>query len=187
MKKPGVLLLSFVLLLTGCSGKKDEIERGMELRAKLLRANSCAFDTTVTADYGTAIYEFGMACQVSERGDFLFSVTAPETISGVTGKITREGGKLTFTDAALQFDTMAEGQVTPVSAPWLFMKALRDGYLTAAGMEGDLLRLTIDDSYEDDALHLDIWLDSENTPTRCEILYGGKRIVTLTVENFTIV
>lgn len=187
MKKTGVLLLTFVLLLTGCSGKKDEIERGMELRSRILKAAICSFDVTVTADYGTAVYEFGMGCQTDERGDLLFAVTSPETISGVTGKITREGGKLTFTDAALQFDPMAEGQVTPVSAPWLLMKTLRGGYLTAAGMEGDLLRLTIDDSYEDDALQLDIWLDGENNPTRGEILYDGKRIVTLSIENFTIV
>lgn len=186
MKKTGVFLLLFAFLLTGCSGKKEEIERGMELRAKLLRANSCDFDVTVTADYGTAVYEFSMACETDERGDFLFTVTAPETISGVTGKITREGGKLTFTDTALQFDLMADGQVTPVAAPWILMKTLRGGYLTAAGMEGELLRLTIDDSYEDDALQLDVWLDAENQPTRGEILYDGRRIVTLTLTNFEI-
>ncbi len=38
------------------------------------------------------------------------------------------------------------------------MKTLRSGYITSAGMDGGRLRLTIDDSYEDDALHLDIWL-----------------------------
>lgn len=186
MKRPGVFLLLLVFLLTGCSGKKDEIERGMELRARLLRANACSFDTVVTADYGTAVYEFGMSCETDERGDFLFAVTAPETISGVTGKITREGGKLTFTDAALQFDLMADGQVTPVAAPWILLNALRGGYLTAAGMEGELLRLTIDDSFEDDALQLDVWLDSDNQPTRGEILYDGRRILTITVANFVL-
>ncbi len=186
MKKPGVFFLALVLFLNGCSGKKDEIERGMELRAQLLRAKSCAFDATVTADYGTAVYEFEMACETDERGDFLFAVTAPETISGITGKITREGGKLTFTDTALQFDLMAEDQVTPVAAPWILLNTLRSGYLTAAGMEGELLRLTIDDSYEEDALELDIWLDGENIPIRGEILYDGRRIVTIALTNFVL-
>lgn len=186
MKKSGVFLLVLVLLLTGCSGKKDEIERGMELRGKLLRANSCSFDAAITADYGTEVYKFAMKCETDEQGDFHFAVTEPETISGVTGRIDREGGKLTFADAALQFDLMADGQVTPVSAPWILLKTLRSGYLTAAGMEGDLLRLTIDDSYEDDALQLDIWLDEENQPIRGEILYDGRRIVTITVTNFCI-
>lgn len=186
MKKPGVFLLALVFLLTGCSGKKDEIERGMELRARLLRAETCSFDAVVTADYGTAVYEFGMACETDERGDFLFEVTAPETISGITGGITREGGKLTFTDAALQFDLMADDQVTPVAAPWILLKTLREGFLTAAGMEGELLRLTIDDSYEDDALQLDAWLDEENQPIRGEILYDGRRILTIAITNFVL-
>lgn len=186
MKRPGVFLLLLVFLLTGCSGKKDEIERGMELRARLLRAEKCTFDASVTADYGTAVYEFAMACETDERGDFLFSVTEPETISGITGKITREGGRLTFTDAALQFDLMAEGQVTPVAAPWILLKTLREGYLTAAGMEEELLRLTIDDSYEKDALQLDVWLDEENQPVRGEILYDGRRILTISVTNFVL-
>ena len=53
-------------------------------------------------------------------------------------------------------------------------------------MEGDLLRLTIDDSYEEDALTLDIWLNGQDIPIRAEILYDGRRILTLEIENFQI-
>ena len=53
-------------------------------------------------------------------------------------------------------------------------------------MEGELLRLTIDDSYEDDAMTLDIWLSREDRPQRAEILYDGKRILSLDVKNFAI-
>ena len=63
---------------------------------------------------------------------------------------------------------------------------MRSGYLTSAGMEGDLLRLTIDDSYEEDALTLDIWLNEQDIPIRAEILYDGRRILTLEIENFQI-
>ena len=73
-----------------------------------------------------------------------------------------------------------------MSAPWIFLKTLRGGYLTSAGMEEELLRLTVDDSYEDDALQLDIWLDRRDVPLRGDILYDGKRILTLSVENFEI-
>jgi hypothetical protein len=74
-----------------------------------------------------------------------------------------------------------------VSAPWIFYTTLRGGYLTAAGMEDNLLRLTIDDSYEEDALTVDIWLDEADNPIRAEILFDGRRILTLNIENFTIV
>ena len=57
-----------------------------------------------------------MDCQCDSQGDLTFAVTAPETITGITGKVSDAGGKLTFDDTALQFDLMAEEQVTP-SAP----------------------------------------------------------------------
>lgn len=185
MKKAGICFL-LVCFLTGCSGASKEIERGMALRAQLLKAASCSFDTEITADYGDRIYQFSLSCQGDSQGNVTFAVTAPESIAGITGRIDHGAGQLCFDDAALQFDLMADGQVTPVSAPWILLKTLRSGCLTAAGVEGDLLRLTIDDSYEDDALRLDIWLDAENTPVRGEILYDGRRILSLSVTNFVI-
>ena len=125
-----------------------------------------------------------MDCQCDSQGDLTFAVTAPETITGITGKVSDAGGKLTFDDTALQFDLMAEEQVTPVSAPWILMKTLRSGYITSAGMDGGRLRLTIDDSYEDDALHLDIWLGEDDCPEDAEILYKERRILSLKVTNF---
>lgn len=185
MKKFGVLVI-LLLLLTGCSNASKEIERGMALRSKLLQASSCTFDAEITADYGDKVYTFAMSCQGDPKGNLTFTVTAPETIAGITGKISSEGGRLTFDDTALQFDLMADEQVTPVSGPWIFLKTLRSGYLTSACTEDEQLRLSIDDSYEDDALHLDIWLDAGDIPTRAEILYDGRRILTLTVKNFGI-
>ena len=47
-----------------------------------------------------------------------------------------------------------------------------------------MLRLSVDDSYADDALRLDIWLDEENRVTRAEVLQQGMRILTLRVASF---
>lgn len=185
MKKFG-LLISFLLVLTGCSNTSSEIERGMALRSKLLQADSCSFDAEITADYGDSLYTFAMSCQGNTKGDVAFSVTSPESIAGITGVIDDEGGKLTFEDVALQFDTMADDQVTPVVAPWIFLKTLRSGYLTSACTEDGQIRLTMDDSYEEDALQLDIWLTEDEIPIRAEILYDGRRILSLNVENFVI-
>lgn len=185
MKKVGALLILFVFL-SGCSGASKEIERGMALRSKILKATTCSFDASITADYGDKLYSFSMACQGDALGNLTFTVTAPETIAGITGRITDEGGKLTFDDTALQFDLMADDQLTPVSAPWIFLKTLRSGYLTAAGTEEGFLRLSIDDSYADDALHLDIWLDDGDLPVRAEILYDSRRILSVSVTNFVV-
>jgi len=174
-----------LLMLCGCSGKEEELDRAVGLRMKLLNSG-CTFDTEITADYGDEIYEFAVSCEADAEGNLAFTVTAPESIAGITGLIDQEGGKLTFNDTALTFPLLADGQVSPVSAPWIFLKTLRGGYLTAAGMEEELLRLTIDDSYEENALQLDIWLNTEDQPIRADILYDGCRILALTVSKFQI-
>lgn len=185
MKKLGAVFL-LLLFLTGCDKGSKEIERGMALRSKLLQASSCSFDAEITADYGDKVYSFAMACTADAQGNVLFTVTSPESIAGITGSITSQGGKLTFDDTALQFDLMADDQVTPVSAPWILMRTLRGGYLTSACQEEEGLRLSIDDSYEDDALNLDIWLDGQDLPKRADILYDGRRILSLAVKNLEI-
>ena len=184
MKKLSVLLI-VLLFLGGCSGKQEELERAMTLRAKLL-ASECSFDAKITADYGDKLYVFAMACQGDSRGNLTFTVTEPESIAGITGIISQDGGRLTFDDTALAFPLMADNQLTPVSAPWIFLKTLRGGYLTSANTEEELLHLTIDDSYEEDALQLDIWLDGQNLPVQSDILYDGRRILTVQVSNFTL-
>ena len=61
------------------------------------------------------------------------------------------------------------------------VKVAKNGHL----YEDELLRLSIDDSYDDDALRLDIWMQ-ELTPVRAEILHDGMRILTLDVKDFQI-
>ena len=178
--------LTALILLAGCTGKRNELDRAMKLRATLLGCLGCSFDVTVTADYGDEIYEFAMSCTSGGRGNVDFTVTKPESIAGISGTISSGEGKLTFDEIALQFALMADDQVTPVSGPWILMKTLLGGYLTAANEEGELLHLTINDSYEEDALQMVIWLNAEDLPVCGEFFYEGRRIVTMTVENFQI-
>lgn len=181
-----VAVLALLAILGGCTGKRDEMDRMMQLRATLLACESCIFDAVITADYGDAIHTFKLSCEGKSDGSLTFFVVEPESIAGITGVFSGREGKLTFDDAALHFPLLADDQITPVSGPWIFLKTLLGGYLTACGQEGEYLHLTIDDSYEEDALQLDIWLTGEDQPVRAEILYDGRRIVTMEIENFQI-
>ena len=184
MKKLAVVLC--VLLLAGCTGKRGELDRAMALRAGLLGSLGYSFDADITADYGDKLHTFSMHCTGDNDGNVEFTVTEPETLSGITGRVSSGEGELTFDQVALSFDLLADGQVSPVSGPWILMKTLMGGYLTDCVREGELLHLGIDDSYEEDALRLDIWLDAQDLPVRAEICYGGRRIVTMAVGNFVI-
>ena len=183
MKRIAILLCA-LMLLCGCSGKNQQIDRAMELRSKLL-AKSVSFDAQVTADYGDKTYTFTMNCVADTQGNLTFTVIEPELISGITGTVPATGGKLKFDDVALGFDLMADDQFSPVSAPWILMKTLRSGYLTSCNQEGDSLRISIDDSYADDALHLDIWLNGEDAPAQADVFWEGRRLLTISVKNFT--
>lgn len=180
-----VCMLLLVVMLAGCTGTNEELERAMDLRAKLI-AGKVTFDAEITADYGDVSYTFSMNCSADTSGDMTFSVTAPQTVAGITGSVSAAGGKLSFDGTALAFDLMADGQITPVSAPWVLMKSLRGGYLSSCGPEGNLLRLAIDDSYEEDALHLEIWLDENDIPQTAEIYWEGRRLLLVAVSNFVI-
>ena len=174
-----------VLLLTGCSSENEPLEQGLAFRTRLLSAQGCQFSVKITADYGELLHTFSADCRADSSGNLTFCVLEPETLSGIQGTVSDTGGTLTFDGMALSFPLLADEQLSPVSAPWIFLKTLRSGYLTSACMEEELLRLSINDSYEEDALQLDIWMQEKNIPIRSDILYDGKRILSLEIENFT--
>ena len=181
-----VSALAVLLLLTGCSREENLLERGITLRERLSR-EGCQFQAGVEADFGEMTYSFLMDCQVDSQGPLSFKVVSPETIADITGVISAGKGTLTFDGTLLAFPLLADGEISPVSAPWLLMHTLRGGYLHAAGKEEEGLRLTVYDSYEEDALCLDIWLNEENIPTFAEVLWQGRRILSIRVENFVFV
>lgn len=178
-------IICFLFFFTGCKGNGDSFNRAMALRNKILESNGCRFQTTITADYGEQIYIFKMDCQTDRDGNLSFSVIEPETIAGIAGKISASGGAITFDDKVLAFQTIADGLVTPVSAPWLFVKTLRSGYLKDTAETENGYAISIDDSYEEESLQLQI-STAGDMPSFAEIFWQGRRILTLSVENFTV-
>lgn len=182
MKRIAVCLL--LLILSGCSGD-DRLETGLALRSRLLQGNGCTFSMDILADNSREISEFSLDCTADAKGNLQFTVTDPESISGISGRLSASGGALTFDGMALDFGLFPEGELSPVSAPWIFLNTLRSGNLISACEEGEHTRLSLDDSYAEDALRLDIWLEQEN-PVRAEVLSAGRRILTLDVRSFVI-
>lgn len=179
-------MICILLFLTGCGGNDGLADEAMDLRNKLLSGNGCSFDAVVTADYGDRLYTFGMHCRMDKNGTVTFSVTEPETIEGITGTLSEASGKLTFDDKILAFEMLADGQITPVSAPWHMLRALRSGYLRGCGKAGDGLLLMIDDSYMGDNLQANIYLNADTLPDACELYWKERRFMTIAVTNFEI-
>lgn len=182
MKKLLCVILMLVLL-GGCDAEAGE-NAALRLRAQL-NSQGCSFDTKITADYGDEFFEFTLACQYDTEGNLQFTVIAPDSINSICGNISSAGGNLKFEDTALAFALLADGQLSPVCGPWVMMKALHSGYLVSAGADGEYTRITIRDSYADNAMTVDVWLNGD-TPVHGEIIWKNRRILTMEVENFQV-
>lgn len=185
MKRILAAFLLMSILLCACSGSDADMDRALALRSRM-QSGGCRFEAVVTADYGDYTCSFTLDCQSDRQGNLTFTVNGPETIAGITGSIENGSGKLTFDDKVLAFSLLADGMVTPVSAPWILVKALLGGYILAVGPDGDHTRLTVKDTYEDDALTLDVWLTQDDVPVHAEILWEDRRILTIEIKNFSL-
>ena len=172
--------------MTGCGGETRELDRCMALRERLL-VSGCTFRCKVTADFGDGVFSFLMDCKADSKGSLSFTVADPEEISGISGVIHAGKGKLEYQDVVLAFPLLADGELSPVSVPWVLVSALRGGYMVSCGKDGQNLLLTVHDSFEEDALELDVWFDEKDLPVKAEILWQGRRAVSIEVENFCFV
>ena len=183
MKRISIIILCF-LLITGCSYIDVPMDTVISLRQQLLKSKGCNFTCEITADYGDTLYTFLLACSSDEYGNITFQVEAPDSIQGIQGRIDQDGGKLTFEDQVLAFPLLAEGYLSPVSAPWVMIKSLRGGYIESCGTDESGHRVTINDTYTDEAMQVDIWLDDDNNPFFCQIIWKGTRILSMSVVDF---
>ena len=172
--------------LSGCASENQALNQAMELRKAVLEANSCSFLAVTTADYGEEIYTFQMECVADSTNSLRFTVTDPESISGITGEISKESTALTFDDTVLAFPPLADGEIMPVSGPWLFINSLCSGYLTGCSSEEEGICIYNYDRYQENALHLQIYTNADFVPERAEIIYGDRRVLSMDIRNFVL-
>ena len=176
MKRLLVMVLILVCL-SGCSKNGSEMDKALALRNKMISGNGCRFTANITADYGDKLYSFVLACHWDGEERLQFEVISPNSISGISGNISGSGGHLTFDDQVLMFEMLADGQITPISAPWIFVKSLNSGYINGCNETTDGLFLQIDDSYLEDTMQLDIRINEQDVPISVEIVWRNKRII----------
>ena len=160
---------------------------------------SCDISERVESEAIPMTYNRTTALSILGHGDALQAmVEYTAAMTDYRGEVTEKYQQEQFADGLY---SMAIGPEPPVTDESVTATAMRQymedtilsglfamKYLQEVTVqeEDGLLRVTIDDTYEEDALHLDIWLDAQNMPVRAEILYDGVRILSLEVEKFEI-
>ena len=172
--------------MSGCDHGESEMNRMLHLRKTLLSMECCNFETQICADFGEMTYTFLTECTAERNGTVHFVVKEPKSIQDISGTISSNGGKTTYLDTALAFPLLADGEVSPAAAPYLLIRSLMGGYLSGTVQEDKFLHATIHDSYEEEALTLEIWLNEEDVPCKAEIVWQGRRVLSLDVLSFHI-
>ena len=173
-----------LVFLMGCGSRDPAMEAALELRSRCLGAGQVTFRAQISADYIDRIEFFTLECIQHENGTMEFQVVEPADIAGIGGSVMGTEGTVGFDDTMLAFPLMAQGRLSPLSGPWVLMQAIRSGNILAAGREGELIHLTIDDSYAENALTVDLWL-RDGAVCQAEIAWEGRRCLTMTVEEFS--
>ena len=176
-------LIPFMLI--GCTPKPHSMDKFDIFRQTLLESSNVAFTAEITADYGDEIYSFVVECTANESGDLSFEVMMPDTISGIQGMVSGESGHLTFDDHVLAFKSIADDRLTPVTSPWVFLRALRGGYITSCGNIDDGYLAVIQDTFHDNPLTIEVSF-YDDKPLGAEIYWNHSRVITLVIQNFTL-
>ena len=179
-------LVLCVCVLCGCSAETEPVDRAMDLRNALLSCRECTFSSVISADYGERIDTFQLDCSTNAEGIMTFTVTDPETIRGIGGIFSEEGGSIFYDDKVLAFPMLANDQLIPVSTPWIFLNALKSGYINGCSREGEGICIYLDDCFENAFLRVEVITDSENTPIHTDIYWNQKRILSADIRNFNL-
>lgn len=179
------------LLLAGCGRLEvSEAEQlALEIRGEYLELERCSASLEITADYGQRVYQFEMDAQVQGE-DAVLTLTAPETVAGLTARWAGEAGTLEYDGVAVETGSLDPEGLDPVSAFPVLLEAARSGYMAACALEEDgaVLRVDCGDpaGTPGQGTETTLWFDGETGALlRGEIRVDGFRVIGCTCTAFT--
>lgn len=176
MRKGMICVLMISLLLSACAAVEGETadDLALKLRGEYLAAERCSGTACVTADYGQRVYQYELEFQSNEE-ETLLTLTAPETVAGLTARLSwEEGSVLEYDGAVIETGPLNQDGLTPVSSIPSMLRTVREGYLDACVLEeseeGTTLRLTSRDPEQDPGKGTEtvLWFD----PNMFQLLRG---------------
>lgn len=191
MRKRLLCVLMMTLLLAGCGGGggNEAEELALSIRGEYLAMDNCTVQAAITADYGQRVYEYEMAVAVGEE-ETVLTLSAPETVAGLTARLTGEENLLEFDGVSVETGPLDENGLTPVSAVPALLEAARSGYITACALEedGTLLRMDCGNpaGSPGSGTETALWFDaSTHALIRGEVSVDGFRVILCEFSQFT--
>lgn len=177
------MVMVCLFLLSACSGKDSHLNSGIIFRTKLVQQNGCRFQAEITADNGSDVLQFCLNCDADGQGNINFVLTEPETLAGVSGTITENGGKITYDGMSVDFGLLLQDAVAPAAAPALLINSWISGYILWGGEEGEIYQLCCEQELEGHILEVESFFKNE-LPFYAEVCYNGSRILEIRINEF---
>ena len=185
----GALMITLLLGLSACAGGQSS---GLDAKYRARYAALTEFSgrCAVTADYGTSVYEYGVAIS----GDLTqgeTTMTAPENIAGISFRWTDENGILVYDGVTLETGELSPDGLSPADAVPMILNALASGRQLSTGeqkLDGeDVLFLELaNPKAEAEDNHVLCWLTcSDGALRRAEVTGSGRTVVTLVFSDFS--
>ena len=186
-----LLCALMMTLLTGCGNAvvSEAEELALTIRGEYLAMDSCAVRASVTADYGQRVYQYEMAAAVNGE-ETILTLSAPETVAGLTARITGKDSRLEFDGVSVETGPLDEDGLTPVSALPALLEAARSGYIVSCTLEedGSLLRVDCGDptTSPGSGTEIVLWFDTAtHALVKGEVSVDGFRAILCEFLEFT--
>lgn len=194
MRRTLSCVLMMTLLLTACGGERADSPEALaaDIRGEYLSMQSWTARADITASYGETVFLFSLAASGEREGETVLTLTAPETIAGITARIRKGETLLEYDGAGLSLGALDDSGLTPVSALPAILSALAEGYMARCLWDGEapgrLLLVQCRDprAAEGEGTGFDLWLEPESHKLRrAEVSRGGVTVMTVDFTDFT--
>lgn len=184
-KAAAILTLIAILALTACS-QETAADAATALQGSWSALPGVTLTADLVADYGDRVYPFTLNC-TENRGAATLTIAAPDSVAGVTARVTADGATLTYDGAEVYTGGLTENGLSPMEAMPLMFRLWRDGLILEATFEpvNDEACLTV--LYRvTDGVSLRTWFSRETSlPLMAELTSGGSTVITATFKNVT--
>ena len=182
MKQALVPALMMTLLFTGCSGGAQTPQDFTRWQQTLSAASEIRFSAQITGEWSDGTTTF--SAEVVRTGEeTVVTVTAPETIEGITVRSTSGSDTLEYDGVILELVPGVTDALSPCGAGSILLEALTRGNLIYAGTAESYLTAAV---AAPGGETVTVWRDGDDTPVYAEIARGETTELTLTLSNWKI-
>lgn len=194
MRKLMICVLMMTFLLIGCKGGTAGISEAEELalsiRTEYIEMTACQANVTITADYGQRVYQYGLTAAVNGE-ETVLTLTAPETVAGITARLSGEENLLEYDDVIVETGPLNEEGLSPVSALPVLLECAKSGFITATTFETvgeqEILRVMYGDPEEEagTGTETSLWFDKDShILLEGEVSVDGLRVILCEFSQF---